>query len=267
VRLTVSGGGSITGAFDYSAYGAAGVGASGASLLGFAGELSDASGLIYLRARWYDPGLGRLLSSDPVTGNQIAPETLNRYTYAGSNPAGRTDPTGLCHDPGGSGVRYCIENFIPTAISCNVICGTGDNRGPAADAGTFRVRQFVLSDGTVTALAAESGLGYFSLFPRMGELTTCAGASSGGVIETACGAYSGYHGWPGAPSDPIYTRLRIAESGGRVTVSAYGTYYPSLEVWRYGAGGPQLVFYYNGAAAGLSGLGSRGSLPNSAGGK
>lgn len=152
-------------------------------------------------------------------------------------------------------------------MACNVICGTGDNRGASANAGTFKVRQFVFADGTVTAIAGESGLGLSGLFARTGELTACAGASSGGVIETACGAYSGYHGLPGAPGDPIYTRLRIVESGGRVTVSALGTFYPSLEVWRYGSGGPQLVFFYNGAAAGLSGLGSRGSLPNLVGGK
>jgi RHS repeat-associated protein len=267
IRLTVSGTGAVTGGFDYTAYGAPSVGSFGTSLLGFAGELQDPSGLIYLRARWYDPSIGRFASSDPVSGTQGTPETLNRYTYAGTNPVGHTDPTGLCHDPGGTGVRYCIERLIPTAIACHILCGTGDNRGPSANTGTFKVRPFVLADGTVTATAGDSGIGPDGLLPRTGELTACAGVSSGGGIETACGAYNGYRGWPDAPNDPIYTRLRIVESAGRVTVSAFGTYYPSLEVWRYGGGGPQLVFYYNGEAVGLSGLSSRGTLANLVAGK
>jgi RHS repeat-associated protein len=49
------------------------------------------SGLIYLRARWYDPATGQFLSVDPLEG-----ETGDAYSYAGDNPTNNTDPTGLC---------------------------------------------------------------------------------------------------------------------------------------------------------------------------
>jgi len=42
----------------------------------------------YLRARHYDPGLGRFLQKDPVP-------FIQRYAYAGNHPAGYVDPTGL----------------------------------------------------------------------------------------------------------------------------------------------------------------------------
>ncbi|MBI3973620.1 MAG: hypothetical protein HY332_20285 [Chloroflexi bacterium] len=46
---------------------------------GYAGEQRDATGLLYLRARMYDPMLGRFLQRDPFVGLQAAPLTLNRF--------------------------------------------------------------------------------------------------------------------------------------------------------------------------------------------
>ncbi|MFB0535683.1 MAG: RHS repeat-associated core domain-containing protein [Anaerolineae bacterium] len=44
---------------------------------GFAGEMQDPTGLIYLRARWYDPATGRFLTRDPVPGVPMFPASLN----------------------------------------------------------------------------------------------------------------------------------------------------------------------------------------------
>ncbi len=61
---------------------------------GFTGQRHDASGLLYLHARYYDPALGRFISPDP-----IIPVTdnigLNRYAYAANDPVDRTDIDGL----------------------------------------------------------------------------------------------------------------------------------------------------------------------------
>jgi RHS repeat-associated protein len=63
---------------------------------GFAGEYwDDTAGLLQLRARWYDPSNGRLLSPDPYQGTLRDPRTLNRYVYAGADPVDQTDPSGL----------------------------------------------------------------------------------------------------------------------------------------------------------------------------
>ena len=61
----------------------------------YAGEpQDDESGLIYLRARYYDPTVARFLTEDMYTGQIDNPLTLNLYTYVGNNPLTHVDPTG-----------------------------------------------------------------------------------------------------------------------------------------------------------------------------
>ncbi len=62
----------------------------------YTGEYWDQdSQLVYLRARWYDPKIGRFVSSDPFSGAPIQPITLNKYVYAGADPVNRADPSGM----------------------------------------------------------------------------------------------------------------------------------------------------------------------------
>ncbi len=62
----------------------------------YTGEQRDGeTGLIYLRARMYEPQLGRFLQRDPVAGLTTRPQSLNRFTYARGNPCTYTDPSGL----------------------------------------------------------------------------------------------------------------------------------------------------------------------------
>ncbi|MFN8521631.1 MAG: RHS repeat-associated core domain-containing protein [Chloroflexota bacterium] len=64
---------------------------------GFTGEQRDAStGLIYLRARMYDPSIGRFMQRDPLCGSITRPQTRNRFGYALGNPISVTDPSGNC---------------------------------------------------------------------------------------------------------------------------------------------------------------------------
>jgi len=61
----------------------------------FAGEQRDAEDLlIYLRARVYDPTIGRFLQRDTAAGTLRAALSLNRYTYAQNNPTTYRDPSG-----------------------------------------------------------------------------------------------------------------------------------------------------------------------------
>jgi RHS repeat-associated protein len=67
----------------------------------FTGEqMDDETGLIYLRARYYDPSVGRFITRDPILGNGYIPSTLNRYVYVGNNPINFIDPQGLCAEDG-----------------------------------------------------------------------------------------------------------------------------------------------------------------------
>ena len=62
----------------------------------YTGEQRDAeSGFIYLRARMYEPALGRLAQRDPLVGRLDLPLSLNRYAYALANPATLADHSGL----------------------------------------------------------------------------------------------------------------------------------------------------------------------------
>ena len=53
-----------------------------------------AIGQYYLRARYYDPIIGRLTQLDTFEGGIAAPLSLNRYAYADANPVSFVDPTG-----------------------------------------------------------------------------------------------------------------------------------------------------------------------------
>jgi RHS repeat-associated protein len=66
---------------------------------GFTGEFTDASGLIYLRARYYESLTGRFTTRDRWGGNNNTPQTLNRYIYSINNPINHTDPSGKCPIP------------------------------------------------------------------------------------------------------------------------------------------------------------------------
>ncbi len=58
-------------------------------------ELDEETGLIYARARYYDPAIGRFLTADPVVpGNGSRTLGFNRYAYLEGNPI-------LYHDPSG----------------------------------------------------------------------------------------------------------------------------------------------------------------------
>lgn len=61
---------------------------------GFTGELQDPSGMVYLRARWYNASHGTFTSVDPFSGFSEQPYSLHPYAYAYSDPVRYTDPTG-----------------------------------------------------------------------------------------------------------------------------------------------------------------------------
>ncbi len=61
----------------------------------YCGEYYDTeTGTIYLRARYYDPSMGRFISEDSYWGKIEDPLSLNLYTYCVNNPVIYVDPSG-----------------------------------------------------------------------------------------------------------------------------------------------------------------------------
>ncbi|MGN7457400.1 polymorphic toxin-type HINT domain-containing protein [Paenibacillus pasadenensis] len=80
----------------------------------YSGEFWDSTTeLQYLRARWYDPSMGRFMSEDTFEGQFNNPLTLNLYTYVYNNPLIYTDPTGHCGFKSWGDVGDCALDFIP----------------------------------------------------------------------------------------------------------------------------------------------------------
>jgi len=63
---------------------------------GFTGAPTDADGLVYLNARFYNPNYGTFLNLDPFAGLAQRSASQNGYSYAEGNPVNHTDPSGQC---------------------------------------------------------------------------------------------------------------------------------------------------------------------------
>jgi len=95
VQLTGTTGSSIK-AYDYDAFGVEkNIDPEDTNLFRYCGEYFDKeTGTIYLRARYYDPEIGRFISEDSYWGEDADPLSLNLYTYCGNNPINYIDPSG-----------------------------------------------------------------------------------------------------------------------------------------------------------------------------
>jgi RHS repeat-associated protein len=91
-RLLTGSSGKAEGTYTYASYGAVeGYIGTASTPMGFDGQYTSSdTGLIYLRARTYDPATAQFLSVDAMLTSTGAP-----YNYAGDNPTSFEDATGL----------------------------------------------------------------------------------------------------------------------------------------------------------------------------
>ncbi len=91
-RLLTGSTGTVAGKCTYGAYGSPTCEGTTTTPLGYDAQYTNAdTGLIYMRARTYDPVTAQFLSGDP-----LAPITGAAYNYADDDPMNTVDPTGLC---------------------------------------------------------------------------------------------------------------------------------------------------------------------------
>jgi RHS repeat-associated protein len=82
----------------------------------YSGEWWDADlGQQYLRARYFDPAIGRFSSFDTFEGDPSSPASLHKYLYAGSDPTNRIDPTG----------HFTVVDVLSTAFNWSKTAANG----------------------------------------------------------------------------------------------------------------------------------------------
>ena len=90
VREQVGATGALTGPMTYDSYGNRCSTCSISTPFGFEGGYTDATGLVYLVHRYYDPVTAQFLSVDPAVDKTGTP-----YAFTGGDPVNGSDPTGL----------------------------------------------------------------------------------------------------------------------------------------------------------------------------
>jgi len=82
----------------------------------FTGELADLTGLYYLRARQYDPNIGRFLQVDAAPFDRLVP-SISGYQYVANQPTVNVDPSGMKAEPSGEGAAMArrIASSVGTA--------------------------------------------------------------------------------------------------------------------------------------------------------
>ncbi len=164
------------------------------SVYGYTGEATDATGLVYLRARYMDPMQGRFLTQDAWPGIQLSPVTQQPYLYARNNPTLYVDPSGYCEGP---------FRFLRNIPGEDINCGNWDLAGkiwehPRATwdqklgAGLYR-GTMIVTHGTVAigiAILATSGGGGVVAIGGACVAGGVTGVAGQGIIDEVTGQRS-----------------------------------------------------------------------------
>jgi RHS repeat-associated protein len=195
-RLLTGSTGKTEGSYSYGAYGVSEHSGTATTPLGYDGQYTSSdTGLIYLRAREYDPATAQFLSVDPLVWLTRAP-----YTYAGDNPLNFGDPSGrafqICVGGTVSLGFFSVEGnvcYVNTPHGEGVAISGGASRGPGLGANVH------LGAGGSNAQTPEEYGGPF--------------ANVGGSAQAGFGGYAGAFFGPGGSCTPVV-------AGGTAGVSA-----------------------------------------------
>jgi RHS repeat-associated protein len=160
---------------------------------GFTAQRTDDSGLVYFHHRYYDPTLARFVSPDPVIDgrNTIG---LNRYAYAGNDPADYTDVSGLDQNLG----KFSPQTYAPNGNASKGQPSTvAGGSGWTQPTSTFNSTTYTVHNGTVTT---SNNAGTVSA-----NWTTSQDAAHGGTVLTVGNGvvtYSSYYFAPPPPPPP-----------------------------------------------------------------
>ena len=149
---------------------------SGNSIFGYAGEAKDATGLIFLRARFYNPTIGRFFVRDTWPGSYQMPGTLHPYLYGLNNPILYTDPSGRCADP--------LTYFLCAAAGIAIGTGIGFIGGAVVGAASSAINQAV-TNGAVDWNQVRNDAAATAVVGAVGGFVYSATLVTGGVAAAA----------------------------------------------------------------------------------
>jgi RHS repeat-associated protein len=206
------------------------VGASG-TVYGFTGEQEDgATGLLYLRARYYDSELKVFQSRDRWAGSAFRPETFHPYSYVGGHVVTLSDPSGHCYPP-----LEGLRGIEPTNCS-NLDMAIRIARHPAATFGQKSFAYGYITSWTGSHLGLVAGAGilgghaaagvvnwggaYLATHQTAATLTTAAAATAGAADEAAV-VYGAATGDPLAQQEAILAQ-QLAMADGHLPFADLG---------------------------------------------
>ncbi|MGD0706224.1 MAG: RHS repeat-associated core domain-containing protein [Trebonia sp.] len=191
--LLLNASGAVAGSYAYTPYGGATHSGAASTPLQFTGQYTDPeSGLVYLRARYYDPATGQFLTVDPMVD-----ETGTPYAYVGDDPLDNTDLTGLCGFWCWVGVGAAVVGTAACIIAepCGLaeggialsVGGAAVVTGGIVFAGAESIAGGAIVGGAVAGgIYAASSAGGSSGGGSSGNSSSSASSSSGGNDEEGC---------------------------------------------------------------------------------
>ena len=191
-RLLTGSTGKTEGSYSYGAYGTPEHAGTATTPLGYDAQYTSSdTGLIYMRARTYDPTTAQFLTVDPLDAITGAP-----YNYGGDNPVNEQDRTGL-----GDELELCYPGGC---ISLGGGGGTGGGKQGLEEAIEKEVHEFegglkVVGEKVGDIWNEITGGGNPQGGHRSGDLPGKGAPGSTGVTEKAPGAGTirdyGPEGW------------------------------------------------------------------------
>jgi RHS repeat-associated protein len=203
-RLLTGSTGTVTGKCTYSAYGTLTCEGTTTTPLGYDAQYTNTdTGLIYLRAREYDPATAQFLTRDPLA--EISGEP---YSYAGDNPLSHSDPTGLLlgipgtpstgEIVGGIGEHFGQIVAVTAGGVCIVasagICAGAIVIGGAANAGVIYANGGSADEQVLNGVATVAGA-----IPAAALAWATAAASEAGIELLPAGIRQGVNAFVGLP--------------------------------------------------------------------
>jgi RHS repeat-associated protein len=122
--LLLASNGTISGAYSYTPYGLATHTGTATTPLQYTGQYTNANtGLVYLRARYYDPATALFLTVDPMVNSTHA-----AYIYVLDDPLNGVDLTGLClsgfgwfcNNAGAIATGLTVAALVVGAVACTI---------------------------------------------------------------------------------------------------------------------------------------------------